>query len=169
MVSLVEPMREKRHRLPEAAYVGRKAVSFVVCEAARRPLLANPQVVDALVPLLSRSAAAEGCVVPVYCFMPDHVHVMVLGLRDDSRPKSAMERFKNAAGRWAEYDSTLGIRFQKDFYDQIVRRGKGYASHVRYVALNPVRAGLVTHIEAWPFTGAIGADLNETLLDAFWG
>ncbi|MGV3615499.1 MAG: hypothetical protein ACO1SV_09700, partial [Fimbriimonas sp.] len=80
----------------------------------------------------------------------------------------AMDLFKRAAGRWAEYDSDLPIRFQKDFYDQIVRKSEGYAAHVRYIALNPVRAKLAEDIHAWPYTGSIGAELDETLLDAFW-
>ncbi|MGV3616425.1 MAG: hypothetical protein ACO1SV_20425, partial [Fimbriimonas sp.] len=87
----MEPIREKKHRLPEAAYIGQKAVSFVGCEDDRQPLLANAEVVGALVPLLEGAASREGCIVPIYCFMPDHFHILMFGLHDKSRPKVAMD------------------------------------------------------------------------------
>jgi hypothetical protein len=71
-------------------------------------------------------------------------------------------------GRWLEYDSNLPARLQKDFYDRIVRRSEGFAASVRYIALNPVRAKLAADIDSWPFTGSIGCDLKEVLLDSFW-
>ncbi|MGV3614481.1 MAG: transposase [Fimbriimonas sp.] len=161
-------MREKKHRLPDAAYVGQRAVSFTGCETDRRAVFASAAVVSALVPLLGEAASGEGCIVPIYCFMPDHFHILMFGLHDGSRPKVAMERFKHMAGSWAHYNPEVGIHLQRNFYDRIVRRSEGYAASVRYIALNPVRAGLAPDIESWPYTGSIGADLSETLLDAFW-
>jgi putative transposase len=160
-------IREKRHRLPEAAYYGRKTVSFTACAENRRRGFDDPDLVAAFVPHLTDAARETGCVVPIYCFMPDHLHVVVLGLDDASRPKRAMELFKHDTGMWlAEHRPNLS--WQKDFHDRIVRRSEGFAAHVRYVALNPVRAGLAPDIDSWPFTGSVGCQLSEVLLDAFW-
>ena len=109
----------------------------------------------------------HGCLVPLYCLMPDHLHVMFLGQNDQSRPKLAMDRFKYEFGNWIEeFHPDLDV--QKDYYDHIVRRSEGWERQARYIALNPVRKGIATEIFDWPFIGSIGYDVREVLLDAWW-
>jgi putative transposase len=92
---------------------------------------------------------------------------VVTGKEEWSLPKMAMERFKYDSGNWFE-EHRPELHWQKDFHDRIVRRSEDWAAHLRYVALNPVRAGLAQDIQEWPFKGAIGCDLDEVLGDAFW-
>ncbi|MGV3616638.1 MAG: transposase [Fimbriimonas sp.] len=98
--------------------------------------------------------------------MPDHLHMIVSGMTDGAAPKRAMEAFKRDSGMWLARHRP-DLRWQWNFHDRILRR-KEIAAACRYIALNPVRAGLAEDIHAWPFTGSIGFDLNEVLLDAFW-
>jgi REP element-mobilizing transposase RayT len=98
--------------------------------------------------------------------MPDHLHVVILGLDRTSRVKRAMEAFKESSGTWLKYNRP-NVEWQDDFYDEIVRGSKGWAQQIRYVALNPVRAGLAEHIHAYPFTGSIGCDLDESCSTRF--
>lgn len=163
----MQPPRERKHRLPEAAYYGKKCVAFTANEARRKPLLACDEVHDALRAILATAAREHGCTVPVYCLMPDHLHVLLLGTDDASRPKRAMERFKYLSGIWFQ-QCRPDLDWQKDFYDRIVRRSEGLDAQARYVALNPVRKGLAPDIFAWPYTGSIRYDLREVLLDAWW-
>ena len=160
-------VRAHPHRLPDAAYHGRKCVAFTACEASRRPLLADDAVFAMVREALTEAAERFGCSVPVFCVMPDHLHVLILGLSDASRPRLAMNRFKQKSGEWFGAHRP-DLAWQKDFYDRIVRAKEGYEIQARYVALNPVRAGLAADVYAWPYTGSIGYALREIIEDAWW-
>lgn len=139
---------------------------FTACTIGRQSGLADAEVVDAFVPIFERACEPHGCLVPLYCVMPDHLHIVIRGQHDNSAPKRVMEAFKRDSGMWLAAHRP-GIVWQKDFHDRILRYNETSAT-IRYFALNPVRAGLAEDINAWPFTGTIGYDLNEVLQDAFW-
>jgi putative transposase len=162
----MDRIRERTHRLPAAAYRGCKAVAFTACVQDRRRGLAHPSIVEAFLPLLKVSCEAHGSLVPLYTFMPDHLHLVLCGMNDEAAPKRAFERFKWESGIWLQKNRPE-LRWQKDSYDRILRR-KEAGAMLRYIALNPVRAGLAEDISAWPFTGCIGYDLHEVFIDAFW-
>jgi REP element-mobilizing transposase RayT len=97
--------------------------------------------------------------------MPDHLHFMICGRDPSARPKLGISEFKQQTGYWfGRHAPHLG--WQDDFYDHIVRRSEDWCSQVRYIAGNPVRAGLVVDPLAYPFTGSIGFDLADVLVDA---
>ena len=72
--------------------------------------------------------------------MPDHLHVLILGLEVASRPRLAMNRFKQRSGDWLAANRS-DVVWQGDFYDRIVRQKEGYENVARYIALNPVARG----------------------------
>jgi REP element-mobilizing transposase RayT len=100
----------------------------------------------------------------VYCFMPEHVHAVISGKSPASDTLMAMETFKQQTGWWLKANHPR-IEWQRGFHDRIIRNPVEYAETVRYVVNNPVRAGLVERWEDYSFTGAIGLDLREHLLD----
>ena len=99
----------------------------------------------------------------IYCFMPDHAHLILLGSSDTADLLRGVEQLKQATGYYLS-KSHNGIRWQKSFYDRIIRQDELH-SHVAYVLDNPVRWGLVTDWRTYPFIGAIGLDLEEFLKD----
>lgn len=158
-------MIRRPHRLPDEAYVGRRVVSFTACERDRRPLLANPAVFKMVGECLAEGCRRHLCTVPVYVVMPDHLHAMVLGSEDASDSRRAMIEFKRLSGIAMRH--RFEARWQEGFHDAVVWRGQ-WGTKARYIAQNPYRAGLVSPDEVWPYTGAVGHDLQEVLLDAFW-
>ena len=46
-------------------------------------------------------------------------------------------------------------RWQKGFFDHVIRSEESYAQKWVYVRDNPVRAGLVRSAEDWPYAGEI--------------
>lgn len=56
------------------------------------------------------------------------------------------------------------IRWQKDFYDHIIRRFNDIATQVRYILDNPVRKGLVSSWQEYPFKGSIGCKIEDILI-----
>jgi len=160
-------MYERKHRLPRESYIGRRSVAFTACVEARRKVFNDEDLMLAFVPLLGRCAGHFGCAVPVYTFMPDHIHVLMIGERSDSDLKKAIDRFKYATGWWF-YRNRPELHWQKDYWDHIAREFEGWRMQARYIAANPVRAGLCEDVFGWPHTGSIGNDLSEVLSDAFW-
>jgi REP element-mobilizing transposase RayT len=159
----MKTIREKPHRLPRYAYIGRVSVGFTVCLNEPRPLFTTNSIVDVFVDCLRRSYTK--CEVNgVYCFMPEHVHTVVTGMSDDSDVLRSAEAFKQYSGWWLK-QYRPDIKWQKSFYDRIVRSDKQLAALVRYTVNNPVRRGLVSDWRLYPFTGSIGVDLEELLLD----
>jgi hypothetical protein len=54
--------------------------------------------------------------------------------------------------------ASVGLRsplWQPEFFDHIIRSADSYSEKWAYVQANPVRAGLVTTSEAWPYSGEI--------------
>jgi len=101
-------------------------------------------------------AKAE-CLVGIYCFMPDHLHVIACGQSDNANSKHAIDAFKRDSGRWIAHP------WQGDCYDHIIRRNEDWRRQVAYVLRNPVRGKLVEDPYAYPFTGSIGYDLGELI------
>lgn len=74
-----------------------------------------------------------------------------------------MFNFKSRAGAWLRSNHPTTF-FQKGFYDHIVRDGEDWRHQATYIALNPVRAGLVENLFDYPFTGSLGMELGAVLL-----
>jgi putative transposase len=76
--------------------------------------------------------------------MPDHLHLVVtthLGSHITELIKS-----------WKRYLArTYRVRFQRDFFEHRIRNHENFYAHCRYVQRNPIRAGLVTRSEDWPW------------------
>jgi putative transposase len=99
------------------------------------------------------------------CIMPNHVHVVFdfsIQIKENipiteenySQLDRVMKRIKGATG--CECNRLLnrtGVSFwQRESYDHYVRNEKELHRIIRYVAQNPVKAGLVTSWEDWKFT-----------------
>jgi putative transposase len=86
-----------------------------------------------------------------YCLMPNHYHATLRPTLPNI--SAAVQQLNGRYGQWWNQRHTkVGHVFQGRFKAQIVQRD-GYAlSLSRYVALNPVRAGLVERPEEWPWS-----------------
>lgn len=133
--------RRRPHRLPREEYVGQKTVSYTLCVEPRVPLFTAARVVESFVAILGEEIAKHRCRVPVYCFMPDHLHLMVQGLEEDSDLLTPMDRLKLRGGILRGMLKLPG-KLQSNYYDHIVRSSEDWRHQARYIALNPVRAGL---------------------------
>jgi REP element-mobilizing transposase RayT len=85
---------EKRHRLPRECYRGRVTVSFTACVEGRRTPFHDAETVKLFVGKLTAALAKWHCVALIYCFMPDHLHVVIQGRDDRADTWRAMVDFK---------------------------------------------------------------------------
>lgn len=83
-----------------------------------------------------------------YCVLPNHYH---LALRPTVPNLSDAIKFLNSsyAQWWNKRHESVGHVFQGRFKDQIVDRDEYLLALCRYIALNPVRAGLAAQPQEW--------------------
>jgi putative transposase len=161
------PLRTRPHRLPRACYRGHVIVATTACIEDRKLLFTEAGVVAACVELLSWAAPRFQCTVPIYCFMPEHLHLLLRGASSTADAWAAMAAFKQRSGFWMAANR-LESKWQKDYWDHIVRRDEDLRAHIRYIANNPVRRGLAAEWDEYPFTGAIGHDMRELVEGEGW-
>jgi REP element-mobilizing transposase RayT len=156
-------IREKKHRLAHEEYQGFVTVAFTACVKDRIELFKDRLVVRKFEEILLTEAAAFHCWVVVYLFMPDHLHTILQGKGEEARPLDAMRRFKQKSGYWLSKNHPRG-RWQKDFYDHIIRTEKDISKHLRYILDNPTRKRLVNDWREYQFKGSTLYHLNEMFL-----
>jgi len=125
---------------------------------------------------LLHAAAREGLFCPAYVLMPDHIHVVWLGLRLDSDQRDAMRFLRKYLARAFARRSPGGVELelQKQAHDVVLRekdRTRGaLSSACFYVLDNPRRKGLVAHPREWPYLGAVvpGYPFLHPLDQEFW-
>jgi putative transposase len=156
------PIREKQHRLDRQLYRGLITVSFTLCIQDRKQAFVEPDIVDAFTDRLRQQAAASSCRIPAYCFMPDHLHLIVQGTSADSDAWKTLVSYKQRTGFWLA-SNRPEIKWQKDFYDHVLRSDEKVAVQVRYILDNPVRKGFASSWQDYPHKGAIGYELNDVL------
>ncbi|MDO8137948.1 MAG: transposase, partial [Candidatus Brocadiales bacterium] len=123
----------------------------------------NDDVVSHAISLLVNVLEHQKARAVVYCFMPDHVHLIVEGREAVSDLWQAVVDFKQLMGFW--FSKTLpNVKWQKDFYDHILRRDEDLGTRIRYILDNPVRWGIVKDWRQYPYKGAVGYDLEKVLL-----
>ncbi len=101
-----------------------------------------------------------GVAAHVYLFMPDHLHMLLEGKDEDVDIWKCVVDFKQKSGYW--FSKNLpAVRWQKDFYDHIMRRNEDVKKHVRYILENPLRKGIVLDWKEYPYKGSTIHDLSK--------
>jgi len=141
-------------RLPREFYRGSAVVFWTLPVAQRGKGWLTHEFHAAFREMMLHAAAREGLLCPVYCLMPDHLHLLWLGLHDATDQRNAM-----AFLRTHLKPSLIPHKFQHQPHDHALRehqRRRGAFSMVcRYVLENPVRASLAESPETWPYSGCI--------------
>jgi len=105
--------------------------------------------------LIKELKVKAGVDIWAYCLMPNHVHVVAV-----PKEKLSLARlFGQAHHRYAKRVNAIhdwrGHLWQERFYSVAMDETHTFAA-IRYVELNPVRAGLCKRAESWPWSSAHG-------------
>jgi len=157
-------IKERKHRLPPTLYRGEIAVSFTACIKGRIPILNDREVFDTLHQILIDTLNQWNCGAHIFLFMPDHCHLLIQGKTDRSDLFGFMKDFKQRSGYWLSKRSLKAAaagKWQKDFYDHILRKDEDINEQVRYILENPVRKGLLDNWKDYPFKGSTEYNFDE--------
>jgi putative transposase len=119
--------------------------------------------------LALHAAIRENLLCPIYTLMPDHLHLVWMGVGNNSDQRIATRFLRSFLA-----DALAPNRWQHQPHDRVLRseerKQNAFFAMVNYIAANPVRAGLVTVPENWRYTGCIvpGYPDLHPLGNGFW-
>lgn len=116
------PFERKTIRLSAKNYVGRRFHFVTICFDGRRRYGANPRIAAWLVEQLRECAEKCDFFIHAYCVMPDHIHILAGGAKEESDLLKFIVSFKQrTAIEFAK--RTKRSLWQEKYYDRILRRG----------------------------------------------
>jgi putative transposase len=145
-------------RLPAEFYRGRAAVHWSMTLEDRKTGWLIPIFYYKFRELLTHAAFRYSFYCPIYCLMPDHIHMLWLGLSDHADQLLAARYLRAQLNRVLE---KLGAQLQLQGYDHVLRederQGEAFEAVVEYIARNPERAGLVPvdGFRTYQYTGCL--------------
>src|SRR4051812_6370604 len=140
-------------RVKGFSYLGLHRYLITICTRDKLERFAAAPVVDAAQEQFRRTADDERFDILAYCFMPDHVHLVVEGTSDgsDLRRLVGVAKQRAAYALWSGHK--LSKLWQGGYHDWVIRPDQSITAVIRYVLDNPVRAGLVRVWDEYPFSG----------------
>jgi molybdenum cofactor cytidylyltransferase len=159
----IRPKLPKRLRRLDAVWIGEGFPCFflTICVQDRAKLLAKEETHTRLREFLQASAKDYGWWPSRYVIMPDHIHLLVRRgepPREGTRPTTLGEWVKALKAVVGE----RAVKWQKGFFDHVLRSEESEAEKWEYIRQNPVRAGLVSRAEEWAFAGEIVCERTES-------
>ena len=116
-----DPRREKRIRLDRGMYeISDQTIAVTTCTRWRQPHFAHHDFVWDCVNSLRHVADRYCYRVLIYCFMPDHLHLLVQSKGDENLIE-LLQQFKSWTTRLGWKHGIRGKIWQPRYYDHILR------------------------------------------------
>ncbi|HUR34973.1 MAG TPA: transposase [Vicinamibacterales bacterium] len=154
-------------RLRTFTYRGLHRYFLTFCTHQRLHHFIEAEAVALVLEQILRAADRESFSVIAYCFMPDHLHLLVEATAVDADGR----RFLACAKQLSAYQfarSGRGRLWQRYGYERTLREGDGTLSVARYILENPVRAGLAARPADYMFMGCPAHSLEAVLEAIAW-
>jgi|SRR5579859_1243685 len=134
---------------------GRPRTFFLTTSTASgRHILQTERMANLLIDVLRNCMHARRFVVHDFVVMPDHVHILVT-LPGDLGVEKAMQFIKGGFSYRAKKELNFqGEIWQRGYSDVRVMDVHSLRNHREYIELNPVKAGLASSAEEFPFGSA---------------
>ncbi len=170
------PMTNEHDHLPRLGpeyYRGQAYVHWTMTMRDRQTGWLTPILHYKFRELLTHTMFRYGLTCTIYCCMPDHIHLLWVGILDDSDQQIAAKYFRNRLNPVLE---KLGARFQRQPYDHVLREDErnrdAFEAVAEYIARNPERWGLVPvdGFRQYKYTGCLipGYPELDIWQDDYW-
>ncbi len=152
----------KPDRLKAFDYVGLHRYFLTFCTFERQQRFTTCDVVDLVLLQIQRAAGEQRFAIIAYCFMPDHVHLLVEAQADDSDARRFIKTVKQYSGFYFKQRFRQRL-WQRYGFERTLHDDEATVSVARYILENPVRGRLVRNPEDYPFSGSPVHGLAEIL------
>ena len=170
------PMAKQRDHLPRLTpeyYRGQAYVHWTFTIQDRRTGWLIPAFHYKFHELLTHATFRYAFMCPIYCLMPDHMHMVWIGIDDRTDQLKASKYFRKQVD---EPLRKLGFKFQHQPHDRVLRDDEkmetAFVALVEYIARNPERKGLVPidGVRDYKYTGSLVPGYPELNLwqEEFW-
>jgi len=145
-------------RLEPGFYRGQTYVHWVMTIEDRKTGWLKPIFFYKFREILTHATFRYAFVCPIFCLMPDHIHMLWIGIDARSDQLKAVEYFRKRVG---EPLHKLGFNFQHQPYDHVLKDEEkleqAIINLVEYIARNPERKNLVgtDKFKSYPFTDCL--------------
>ena len=148
--------------LPDFSYRGKYHYSLTFSTHERQSIFVAAPAVDLVRTQVLRACTEKSFELTAYCFMPDHLHLLVRGLADDSDCRRFIASAKQYSGYTykREFKQRLWSRYG---YERVIREPIERALTIRYILENPVEAGLVRRVSDHAFVGSARYTVAELI------
>jgi putative transposase len=154
-----------RH-VPGFAYLGCYRYFLTFCCQDRHREFEDEAVVRLVWSQFLRVAESQQFAIIACCFMPDHVHLLVEGLEDDSDLKVFISKSKQFSG-YAFSQRRERRLWQRYSYEHVLRDQERTREIVAYILENPVRAKLAETVYDYPHVMSTLYPKNELIEFAY--
>ncbi len=124
----------------------------------RQPLFADFGFARVVIRSLNAPQLLKGTELIAWVLMPDHLHVL-LQLGETDSLDAYVDRMKCATAR--SLNRLRNFRepvWQRAYHDHLLRQEEDLKTVARYIIMNPLRAGIVSRISAYPHWDAMWVD-----------
>jgi len=150
----------RRPRLRHFDYLGTYAYLITIATHGRKSYFSDRNTVQLILPVLEQTVRDKYFLLYAYCFMPDHLHVLLRGNDSKADLKKCITAFKQKSGFLFKRERGTKL-WQPSFHEHVLRKEEDLLDVARYVFLNPVRKGLVDHFKEYPFSGSLVWDIEK--------
>lgn len=157
-------MRNRRSlRIPRFDYLGphRYFITYAAFRGEAR--FTSRDIVTLVTSQFLRACDETAFEIVTYCFMPDHVHLLIHGLESRANCKRFISKSKQYSGFQfkARYGQAL---WQRDAWESVLNSDDECRNVARYILANPVRAKLAERPHDYPYSGSFAWDAQALLL-----
>jgi putative transposase len=147
----------KRIRLASGDYLGKRTYFVTICTHRRMRVFDDVRLGQWLVRRLRTISGRMNFLVHAYCVMPDHLHLLAAGAREDCDLIGFVSILKQRTG--FAFTKRFGKElWQFKFYDHIVRSSERAEAVAWYIWGNPLRKGLCDAPQLYPLSGSFTRD-----------
>ena len=143
----------KSPRLKDFDYVGPLAAHVICVTDFRTPFFSQAALATIAMEAMHEAAGKLEAAIYAYCFMPDHVHLLV-GIAEGGSLEVFAQRFKQLAGYRVKQVTGASL-WQPSFYDHILRREEALGTLRRTSGRTPSRVDWWNHARRTCYRGRL--------------
>jgi len=139
---------------------------FISCRLLPRRGILSTSEFACLAEVIHERREKHRFLLSAWVFLPDHWHAIIYPPYPLTI-STAVESIKDGATKRINHSRReAGVLFQPRFFDRALRTVREYHEKVEYIHLNPVKAGLASRPEDWPWSSLhdYTGNINDALL-----